>query len=274
MPYLNTIHQKPSIPVFPKESLPVPGKSADRGLSYLKAVVEVLGCKVEVGSDAPRICEKNKDGHWRLRPLRSIENACLGFTVVWDDTGEKDMLFSSPAREVSLLTDWILKRYNPDPNKVEYEYLQVINARFIYEHGPLNDEDINKIIEFQKLMATMRLGAQARLTPFPGDTLQGAYYDGKFPFNNGLIVQRPAYAEENDNKIHFCAGPYIPFITEKGHMDCSGGPWFSADKRHFTYAGEGERLFQFFGHDGPCANGAVTFPARSNNWHLSADAGI
>ncbi len=267
-------YKDPFIPVFPQESLPVAGKTADRGLSYLKAVIETLGCKIDLTNNAPGICVKGTDGSWQVRPLKSIENNFLGFKVVYADNGEKDTIFSSPAREINLLTDWIIRNYNPDPQKIEFEYLQILNAGFIMEHGDLDEKDYEKIFKAQVTMAMLRTQPSAHTTLYPGDTLRGAYYDGKFPFTRGLVVQRPQWAEKNDTKIHFCAEPYIPFICKNGGMDCSGGPWFSAEKKHFSFLGEGERLFQVFGHAGVCGNGAIEFPCRSNTWQLDPAAGI
>lgn len=267
-------YKEPFVPTFPKESLPEAGKTPDRGLTYLKAVIETLGCKVDLGRKAPPICVKDREGKYQLRTLRSMENNFIGIRVVYEDDGREDMIYSSPAREVNLIADWILHKYNPDPQKVEFEYIQLLNARYIYEHGDLREEDFAKVFEIQRTMTLLRSTPRAHTNPVQGDTLRGAYYDGAHPFCNGVIIPKPVWAEEGDTKIHFCAQPYIPFLTTQAAMSCSGGPFFSAEKRHFTFEGEGERLFNYFNNTQLWAPYAITFPCRSNVWTLSNKAGI
>jgi len=268
------LHQQPFVPVFPKESLPS-SPANNRGVTYLKAVLEVLGKPVELPDNAPRLCIKEKDTY-RLRPIRNIADAFWGFDVVFADTGKSDKVytFNMHGKEVSMLTEFILGMYNPDLQRIEYEYLKIINASFIMEHGDLNEKDFEKIFNAQKLMATLRLGANAHRVMFPGDTLQGAYYNGKHPFTNGVILSKPTWATEEDRRIHFCAEPYIPYITESGKLDTSGGPFFSIEQEHFSFIGEEERLFWCFGHDGACGNGGIHFPCRSNRWALDDKPGI
>lgn len=272
--YIQPASRQPFIPDFPKECLPN-SPARERGVPYLKAILDTLDSTVVLPTNAPLLCVKQKET-FVLRPVKSIANTFLGFDVVFADTGEKDRIYSfnMPLRETAMLAEFIQQHFNPDPARVEYEYLQTINASFIMQHGELDKDDYEKIFEAQRLMATLRLGAQSHRTPFPGDTIQGTYYNGKHPFQKGVIIPKPRWADEQDTKIHFCAEPYVPYITKEGHIDTSGGPFFSAEKKHLTFVGEEERLFWCFGHNGACANGGIHFPCRSNRWELSPHAGI
>lgn len=272
--YTQPAYRQPYMPVFPKESLPA-APVQSRGSGYLKAILETFDKEIELCDSAPRLCiENNKQ--YTLRAIKTIRNAFMGFEVLFAGENKTQTVYSwqLPDREVNMLTEHILSYFNPDPAKVEYQYLRIINSRFIMEHGELGESDFEKIFAAQKLMATLRLGAQAHQHVFPGDTLQGAYYGGEHPFTNGVILSRPTWAEEGDTKIHFCANPYVPYICSNGSLDTSGGPFFSAEKEHFTFLGEEERLFWCFGHDGACGNGGIYFPCRSNRWQLGEGAGI
>lgn len=257
--------------VLPVQQNPV---RSGRGLAWLKAAITVLGGKVILPDQAPRIWIRTNDV-LRTRPVCIIEDNEFSLVATFSDNDEKKMLFSVSTRGTDELTRFLLNYYKPDLKKVEMKYLNIINATFIMAHGALDASDYEKIASAQKLMFALRLGLYARKMPFVGDTLEGAYYDLKYPFNNGIIVQRPPYAPEGDERIHFCAEPYIPFInTSNGNLNVSGGPWFAADKSCFEYLGIDERLFQVFGHEGPCADGAICFPCVTTRWRLTENAGI
>lgn len=260
-------NRKPYVPVFPKECLPE-NPVRTRGLGYLKAALEVLGQPAGIDEGAVTLI-RNVKGVRMPRAVVSVENNVIGFKVRFADSGEQELVFSMKPEEEQALTRAVVGRYNPDPEKLEFEYLQVINAAFIMEHGQLDESDYEKIFASQALMAMLRNTPDAHGKIFQGDTLQGSYYNGAHPFRNGVIIPRPMWAEEGDRRIHFCAKPYVPYLLKDGRLDTSGGPFFCAGKERFSFVGEEERLFWCFGHDGACAHGGIYFPCRSNRWELS-----
>lgn len=268
-----TTYKQPYVPVFPKECLPAPDAVKGRGLPYLRSVLEIVGRGVALREGEVYI-QRTVRGEQIRRAVSAIKVEILGFKVRFADSRDEEMVFTATPQEEEALIRAVLRQCAPDPEKVEYQYLHTINASFIMEHGDLDESDFEKIFNAQKLMATLRLGAQAHNTPFPGDTLQGAYYNGSHPFTHGIILSRPRWAAEGDTRIHFCAQPYVPYLCSDGALDTSGGPFFAAQKKHFSFLGEEERLFWCFGHDGACSNGGIHFPCRSNRWQLSEDAGI
>lgn len=272
--YIPSSNRKPYFPAFPQECLPKTPAST-RGITYLKAVLATLGGKVDLPPDAPAFTVKRRDGVERIR-IKSIADAFMGFDVERADTGEKERLFTFTmnAQESARFTEDIVRRMGPDPVKVEYEYLRLINAAFVMQHGELDASDFEKIFNAQRLAMTARSTPAAHRTVFTGDTVQGAYYGGKHPFGAGIIVQKPTWAAEDDTNIHFCAEPFEPYMAANGNLDPSGGPWFSAGRNHFTFVGEEERLFWCFGHAGMCAGGGIHFPCRSNRWALDSASGI
>ena len=155
----------------------------------------------------------------------------------------------------------------------EAMHLFRVNESFIREHGTLTQSDLALIRRRQQAMQTALSNAPTD-TPIPGDVVEGAYYSGKFRFEGGVIVSTPSWGFG----VHFCACPYTPwlYVNDEGkpHINTSGGPFFSCDKVHFEPAGETERMFCEFGHDGPCGNGAVYFPVKVRCWKLKESAGI
>lgn len=148
-----------------------------------------------------------------------------------------------------------------------------MNESFIREHGTLDHTDLALIRAAQKAMADAQ-SAAAPDTPIPGDVVEGAYYDGKYPFGSGVVVSTPSWGFG----VHFCAHAYCPWLTVnndgKPHVNTSGGPFFSADKTKYEPIGETTRLFCDFGHAGPCGNGSIRWPAKVRAWRLSKDARI
>lgn len=258
---------KPYVPVFPKECVP-DRYMTGRGVGYLKASIKVLGGSATLDAGAVTLM-RNVKGIKVPREVVAVDDIIIGFRVRYADGGDEELIFSMTPEESKALNAAVLNRYNPDPEKVEFEYLQVTNASFIMEHGELDESDYEKIFAAQSLMALLRSTPDAHKKIFNGDTVQGAYYDGAHPFTDGVIIPKPMWAEEGDRRIHFCAQPYIPYLLKDGRLDTSGGPFFCAEREHFTFIGEEERLFWCFGHDGACANGGIHFPCRSNRWQLA-----
>ena len=61
----------------------------------------------------------------------------------------------------------------------------------------------------------------------------------------------------------------MPFISEHDkdfYTNASGGYWGSVEKKALKKIGEGEKLFNFFGWNGPCASGAVVVKLPISVW--------
>lgn len=165
---------------------------------------------------------------------------------------------------------------NPDPeletDKAALERrlrLRGCNLRFIRAHGDLNASDIMMTEKYR--MAIERLHDQAGTcpSPLPGDIVEGAYYGGKHPFSKGIIGSNKGW----NKPLSVCAIPYVPFIyLEDGvpsiRLSISGGPFFSFEATDLELVGPDEQVFCNFGHNGPCADGAVDFHARVNRWRV------
>lgn len=268
-----TIYKKPYVPVFPKECLPAPDAVKGRGLPYLRSVLEVIGRGVAL-REGEVYLQRTVRGEQIRRAVSAIKVEILGFKVRFADSRDEEMVFTATPQEAEALIRAVLRQCAPDPEKVEYQYLQTINASFIMEHGSLDESDYEKIFAKQTLMAMLRSTPDAHGKIRYGDTLHGTYYNGAHPFTHGVIVPRPRWAEDADSRIHFCAEPYIPYLLDSGGLDTSGGPFFCAGREHFAFVSEEERLFWCFGHDGACANGGIHFPCRSNRWALNPACGI
>lgn len=77
-----------------------------------------------------------------------------------------------------------------------------------------------------------------------------------------------------------CVRPYVPFIVNPHvskhgfSLDTSGGYWFSIPENKLSkvrYIGKRNKLFKAWGHCGPCADGAFTFPCAVNVWSYYSD---
>ena len=144
------------------------------------------------------------------------------------------------------------------------------NIGFISLYGDLDQSDWNKIELFRKLLAERRTECCDTPEPLPGDIVEGAYYNGKFPFKNGVIESAKGFQKP----LSVCAKPYVPFISlgshDKINVSTSGGPFFGFSNEDLEYVGEDERLFCDWGHSGPCANGAIDFKAKVNRWRINS----
>ena len=142
------------------------------------------------------------------------------------------------------------------------------NIGFINLYGDLNQRDWDMIKMYREKIATERMKHSG--VPLPGDIVEGAYYNGKFPFKNGVIESAKGFQKP----LSVCAKPYVPFISlvsrDKINVSASGGPFFGFSNEDLEYVGEDERLFCDWGHSGPCANGAIDFKAKVNRWRISS----
>lgn len=174
---------------------------------------------------------------------------------------------------------FILKNYNfPEQDKCLFPlrreeledrvFTRERNIGFISLYGDLDQSDWDKIELFRKLLAERRAECCDTPEPLPGDIVEGAYYDGKCPFKNGVIESAKGFKKP----LSVCAKPYVPFISlgshDKINVSTSGGPFFGFSNEDLEFVCEDERLFCDWGHCGPCANGAIDFKAKVNRWRV------
>lgn len=269
----------PRLPYIP-DTLPacaLPQVQPDRGISGLKSIITAIAGDegtVRLPEHTPLVCiPYGKD--FRTVKLSTIRNIYIALKVTVDGEAGEKLVLDLPDRETRLLEEFLLNEFKPSAKDVELAFLNHINASFTAEHGELDRTDFDKIFSIQEAMFEARIN-QKSPSPLPGDTVSGTYYNGKHVFRSGLIVQTPPWTQETDPPhVHYCAGPYVPFVFLHGGnepgMDCSGGPWFKTTRENLQYAGKEERLFKVFGHSGATGNGAVRFPCTVNRWTMIMD---
>ena len=147
------------------------------------------------------------------------------------------------------------------------------NITFIARHGDINQDDIAMMENYRKAIEDARDAVKDRPVPLTGDIVEGAYYDGKYPFKNGVIESTPHWKKE----LSVCAQPYTPFIHFRTNeqkeigLSVSGGPFFGFNIEDLEYVGADTRWFCDWGHSGVCAQGALDFPARVNRWKVKQE---
>lgn len=178
--------------------------------------------------------------------------------------------------EKSRLFDYLLGKFAfPDSGMTESVIrsrfkLRRQNLSFIREHGDLDSGDFEKMAKVKDVLEKVRMTGNP--VPLPGDTVEGAYYDGKFPFSKGMLDT--PYNWYGEDELSLCAQPYSPFtsLTDKrkeGYsFSMSGGPFFRLRKSDVEYVNTDIRLFTIWGHSGPCRNGAIRFPVTVNRWRV------
>ena len=171
--------------------------------------------------------------------------------------------------EKETIADYVLEQYGlpADPQeKLEERYaLRRLNLGFINEHGDLDESDFAEINKISDIVGKTRRFPDNNIRPTAGDLVEGAYYNGKYPFKQGLITSERT---GRDNELLcVCAEPNIPFVHESGYhpdgysLSVSGGPFFNFKEQELEYIGTGgSRFMHVWGHYGPCRNGAVKFP--------------
>lgn len=181
-----------------------------------------------------------------------------------------------------MIWDYLLKRF-PNPTGCHKNVstntlkdmveLRTANLTFISEHGDINNKDLEGIRTVRQAFVRCRT-RRANPVPLPGDLVEGAYYEGAHPFNNGVILPTPSYKEPG--LLELCAVPYTPWVSMKDGKvrDTSGGPFFGIRPEHLEYIGPDERYVCAWGHAGCCGNGAIKFKVKVNRWRLKPEAGI
>lgn len=146
-----------------------------------------------------------------------------------------------------------------------YEELESINARYLNSHI-LTSGDLAMVAHYQFFISELHKNNHA---PQVGDLVEGAYWDGAYPYHCGIIDQI-----HSDGTLGVCYQPMIPFVNydtkeKRLSLSVSGGPfgYHHADEFELV-ANDEERLFCFFGSCGACANGALNFKATVRRWRI------
>lgn len=146
-----------------------------------------------------------------------------------------------------------------------YEELEAINARYLNSHV-LTDGDLEMVTRYQLLISEFHNNNH---TPQVGDLVEGAYWDGAYPYHCGIIERI-----NSDGTLSICYQPMIPFVyydakENRLSLSVSGGPFgcHHADDLELV-ANDAEALFCRFGSCGACANGALNFKATVRRWRI------
>lgn len=137
------------------------------------------------------------------------------------------------------------------------ETLTPLNQGFISAHYRLTDSDVDLANKLVDLIEQTRNPDR----PMPGDIVEFTTVHGDF-YPNAHVEN--AY----ENGLYICEQPYIPFVSDAGgkpSFSTSGGAWCEIP-RNLKRIGTRPKLFNEFGHLGPCANGAIEFCAEVNVW--------
>lgn len=102
--------------------------------------------------------------------------------------------------------------------------------------------------------------------PKVGDLIEGAYYDGAYPYKYGRIESI------EDDKITICCKPYVPFVSfnknGKLYLSMSGGPFIVESKDKLQLVGEDQAQYAIWGCQGACANGAIHVETTVKRWKI------
>lgn len=142
--------------------------------------------------------------------------------------------------------------------------LEAINVRYLSSHV-ITDFDLEMVSKYQGYISELHNNNNQ---PQVGDLVEGAYWDGAYPYQFGIIEKI------TDDGIYICYQPMIPFVyydeSEKRlSLSVSGGPFgYHKFEELELVANDDERLFCRFGSCGACANGAINFKAPVRRWRI------
>lgn len=139
--------------------------------------------------------------------------------------------------------------------------LKTFNESYDVLYG-VNEMDLEKI---QSLVLHIE-SCRDITTPQVGDIVQFTNSYGEYH----------AYAHVENvckDQLYICEKPYVPFIEANQHTNkiktsTSGGAWFFIPS-NIRYVGTARKSFKTWGHNGPCANGAVQFTAEVSVWEYT-----
>lgn len=143
--------------------------------------------------------------------------------------------------------------------------LKSMNLSYDNQHG-ITQLDLDMVAKYTDIISDLH---DENHQPQVGDLVEGAYYDGAYPYQFGIIEHI-----RNDGTISVCYQPMIPFVyyDESKHrlsLSVSGGPFGNHKRKEFELVkDDDERLFCRFGSCGACANGAINFKAPVRRWRI------
>lgn len=108
--------------------------------------------------------------------------------------------------------------------------------------------------------------------PTPGDLIvcrgYSNYYKKEVVYSQGVIDK----VCEN-GMLHICVEPMVPHILASGHLDTSGGYWFTCHKDEIKRSQKetsGQRSFWCWDSLGPRAQGGLYFQAKLKIWSVTS----
>ena len=147
---------------------------------------------------------------------------------------------------------------------MDLQEIQCLNSRYLAYH-PLMQSDLDMIEKYRKIFEDKHESCR---TPQVGDIVEGAYYDGAYPYSNGVVEK-----VNEDGSLYICYKPYIPFvfIRKDGSvgLSVSGGPFGEHRQDELLLINdEDNNVFCDWGFCGACANGAVNFKVVVRRWRI------
>ena len=145
-----------------------------------------------------------------------------------------------------------------------FEEFKRVNVRYDSNHY-LGRADYDKAMKRVEMIGNWHKSGRG---PQVGDLVEGAYYDGMYPYESGLIER-----VDDDGTIHICYNPMIPFVFFNDMLELrvsvSGGPFGTHKAEELELVKENdERYFCDWGTAGACANGAINFTAPVRRWRI------
>ena len=143
---------------------------------------------------------------------------------------------------------------------MKFEEMKILNYMYDMEHT-FTQEDYENSMKLKEMIEKTRDNTRPKI----GDTIKYTNKIGNY-YNNAIL-------EDCWGKKEICEEPYVPFVQyvdmEENDvtLSTSGGGFVTGfDIGKFKYIGTEQRLFQDWGHCGPCGNGAVKFYVKVNVW--------
>ncbi|MFY0520592.1 DUF4121 family protein [Lysinibacillus sp. UGB7] len=139
--------------------------------------------------------------------------------------------------------------------------LKIFNESYDDQYG-INEIDLEIIHEIIPIIENTRDNSK----PQVGDIVQFTNRSGEYH----------AYAHiesVTNDSVYICEKPYVPFVEavqngEKIKTSTSGGAWFYIPQE-IRFVGMAKKAFKAWGHNGPCANGAIQFDAEVSVWEYT-----
>lgn len=151
--------------------------------------------------------------------------------------------------------------------------IRIDSVSFISAHGDLNESDFVAIGAMRDAIARLRDEVSSHPVPIPGDLIEGPAFDGDEAFRFGVLVsERISERNPSDGTMLLNKIPYTPWATTLPGgglaVHAGGGPFNHIRLEDLEFVGSDERRFAIWGHEGPCAAGAIFFTAKVNRWRM------